>query len=126
MSLYSTEHSPAVDAPMHRRPAVRFADIAVVSGVLGMLAMLPLPSALRAALLAVLVFVGPGAAIQTWIYVPPRARFAAVPILSISVFVLVTTAAMWGYQWSPRWITAIVVGLQIASSVLWYRKHGEW
>ncbi|MDJ0395267.1 hypothetical protein QMK17_18225 [Rhodococcus sp. G-MC3] len=127
MSLYSTDHRlDNTGEQTNSRPDVRFADLAVVSGVLGMLAMLPLPSAMRAVLLGVLVFAGPGSAIQTWIYVPPRARLAAVPILSISTIVLVTTAAMWGYQWSPRWITAIVVAIQIGSSVLWYRRHHEW
>nr|WP_296773662.1 hypothetical protein [Rhodococcus sp. (in: high G+C Gram-positive bacteria)] len=127
MSQSSTDYRTGlVGETSTRLPDIRFADLAVVSGVLGMLAMLPLPSSVRAVLLGVLVFAGPGSAIQTWIYIPPRARLAAVPILSISVIVLVTTAAMWGYQWSPRWITAIVAAVQIGSSVLWYRRHQEW
>ncbi|WP_088942535.1 hypothetical protein [Rhodococcus sp. 1168] len=127
MSLSSTDardlaHRPATSP----RPDIRFADVAVVAALAALVAMAPLPASIRAALLAVTVFTGPGSAILTWIYIPPRARLAAVPILSLASFVLVTTAAMWGYQWSPRWITAIVALAQLGSSALWYRRNSEW
>ncbi|OZF55402.1 hypothetical protein [Rhodococcus sp. 14-2470-1a] len=108
------------------RPEIRFADVAVVASVCAAAAMLPLPGVVRAVFLAVLIFVGPGATILTWVYVPPRARFAAVPVLSLALMTLVTTGAMWGYQWNPRWITALVALLQIGSSLLWYRKYRAW
>lgn len=108
------------------RPPVRFADVAALGSFTAAAAMLPLPSALRAILLAVTVFTGPGSAIATWVYIPPRARTAAVPILSLSSFTLVTLAAMWGYQWSPRWITGVVAMVLLGSSLLWYRRRGDW
>ncbi|MGA9870609.1 MAG: hypothetical protein WBQ44_05625 [Rhodococcus sp. (in: high G+C Gram-positive bacteria)] len=97
-----------------------------MAAITGSAAMLPLPTALRALLLAFTVFAGPGSAILTWVYLPPRARMTAVPLLGLSVFTLVTLAAMWGYQWSPRWITGIVVIALLSSSALWYRRHDEW
>ena len=43
-----------------------------------------LPPALRALLLAFTVFAGPGSAILTWVYLPPRARMTACPAAAIS------------------------------------------
>ncbi len=113
-------------APAPTRPSVRFADIAVLGSLTATAAMLPLPTALRAILLAFTVFTGPGSAISTWVYIPPRARLGAVPILSLSSFTLVTLGAMWGYQWSPRWITGIVAVILLASSLYWYRRNDQW
>lgn len=127
MTLFSTDYSrPAVQQRALERPPFRFADLAVVSAAAGLAAMAPLPAPLRAILLGVVVFSGPGAAILTWIYVPPRARLVAVPILSISSVTLVTTAAMWGYQWAPRAITVVLVLVQIGSSILWYHRRSDW
>ncbi|MFT7022101.1 MAG: hypothetical protein ACJA07_001184 [Rhodococcus sp. (in: high G+C Gram-positive bacteria)] len=114
----------AIPAPI--RPRVRFADLAVLASITALAAMLPLPAPLRAVLLAFTVFTGPGSAIMTWVYVPPRARLAAVPILGLSSLTLVTLTAMWGYQWAPRSITVVVVLAQLGSSVLWFRRHDEW
>lgn len=128
MSLSSTDFSAptVVAASPATRPQVRYADVAVLASTTAMLAMLPLPAALRAILLAVMVFAGPGSAILTWVYVPPRARIAALPVLSLALVTLVTTAAMWGYQWSPRWITTVVALAGLGSSLLWYRRKDEW
>ncbi len=127
MSLSSTDlRNVGGRPPTTPRPSIRFADLAVLAAIAALAALLPLPAPIRAALLTFTVFTGPGSAILTWIYIPPRARLGAVPILSLASFTLVTMAAMWGYQWSPRWITAIVALVQVGSAVLWYRKYSEW
>ncbi|WP_206492090.1 hypothetical protein [Rhodococcus sp. KRD162] len=103
---------------------LRYSDISVLAALSGLASMIALPTLVRVVLLAVLLFFGPGAAILSWVRIPRTAVPAALPILSISVVTLMVSVAMWGYRWSPRMWTLLLCLALIASSVLWYRKHG--
>ena len=104
---------------------LRYSDISVLAALSGLASMIALPTLVRVALLTVLLFFGPGAAILSWVRIPRTAVPAALPILSISVVTLMVSAAMWGYRWSPRMWTLWLCLALIGSSVLWYRKHGR-
>ncbi len=105
-----------------RRP-IRPADLAALGALLGLVALLPLPSAIRALLVAGFVAVAPGAAILSWVAIPVRARVGVIPVLGMSVTTIVTIGAMWSYRWDPRGILTVGVVAVALSSVLWYRRN---
>lgn len=105
-------------------PNIRQVDLAVVGAAAGALALTGLPPVLRAVCLLVFIAVGPGAAVLTWVRIPPRARLATVPVLGMTITTLVSIVAMWSYRWSPHdmlWVQVVAVGL---SSAYWYYRHG--
>ncbi|UEA60196.1 hypothetical protein LK459_04815 [Gordonia otitidis] len=112
----SSARTDAVDSPApsttatERRQAVtyRLSDVALISALLGLLGLVPLPTAVRALLVAAFVFIGPGAAIATWVQVPRRVLPAVIVTLSMSVTTIVAIGAMWSYRWHPTSI--LVVG----------------
>lgn len=106
-------------------PDVRQVDLAVVGAAAGALSLTGLPPALRALFLLVFIAVGPGAAVLTWVPIPPRARLATVPVLGMAITTLIAIGAMWSYRWSPQdmlWVQVVAVGL---SSAYWYYRNGD-
>ncbi len=98
----------------------RLADAALVAALCGLLGLIPLPTPVRAVLVAAFVFVGPGAAITTWVHIPRRLLPAAVVTLSMSVTTIVAIGAMWSYRWSPTGILVVGTLAVAASSCYWY------
>ena len=92
------------DSVENQQVTYRLADAALVAALCGLLGLIPLPTPVRAVLVAAFVFVGPGAAITTWVHIPRRLLPAAVVTLSMSVTTIVAIGAMWSYRWSPTGI----------------------
>ncbi|MGH8891128.1 MAG: hypothetical protein ACRDV3_15375 [Acidothermaceae bacterium] len=93
---------------------------AIAAAVCGLLAAIPaLPSVGRGVLLAVFVFVAPGAAILSWARTLPSNTVAAlVPVTGLAVVLLVTgTASLLG-AWQPR-VTLIVLAVLAIGIALW-------
>ena len=110
-----TSEPPSVDP---QRVTYRLADAALVAAVCGLMGLIPLPSPVRAVLVAAFVFVGPGAAITTWVHLPRRLLPAAAVTLSMSATTIVAIGAMWSYRWNPTGI--LVVGaLAVAASSIY-------
>ncbi|WP_234788941.1 hypothetical protein [Mycolicibacterium iranicum] len=100
-------------------------DLAAVGAAAGAVALLPLPSAVRAIALVVFIAVGPGAAVLTWVRIPRRALLSTVPVLGMAIVTLVAITAMWSYRWNPvliLWAQVVGVG---GSSVYWYYQHRD-
>lgn len=121
----------AVAAPPRPSPTAarvslgaRPADIAAAGAAAGFLALLPLPAAARALLLTAFIVLGPGAALLSWVHIPPRARLAAVPVLGMALTTIVTTGAIWASLWHPHALLVVGAAAVAASSGLWYSRHG--
>lgn len=104
---------------------LRLADLAVVGGVAGAVALTEVPPVLRAICLVVFIAVGPGAAVLTWVRIPRRALLSTVPVLGAAIITLVAIAAMWSYRWSPAHILWVQVVAVAASSAYWYYRTGR-
>lgn len=121
------ERSPVtVPPPPAPSPAarLRMADIALLAALAGLVALLPLGSVVKSLALAVFVFVGPGAAVLTWVPIPKQARLAAIPTLGAALMTLVAIVAMWSYRWNTTGIAVLGMLAVAAGSVLWYVRRG--
>jgi hypothetical protein len=118
----SAAHTPLTTVTVPIVP-VRMADLAVLGASAGVVALLDLPSAVRAIGLAVFIAIGPGAAVLTWVRVPRRVLLSAVPVLGMAVVTLVAIGAMWSYRWSPPDILWVQVVGVVGSSGYWYYRH---
>jgi hypothetical protein len=121
-SVPGRQQPPAPVARVFHRPA-RPADLAAAGAVAGYLALLPLPSPVRALFVIAFMALGPGGAVLTWVDIPVRARVSTVPVLGMSIMTITTIAAMWSYRWNPIAILVVVTLAVTASSVLWYTKN---
>lgn len=116
--------APTAEALLPQRVTYRLADVALISSVIGLFGLIPLPGPMRAVLVAAFVFVGPGAAITTWVHVPRRLLPAAVVTLSMSIMTIIAIGAMWSYRWHPSAILVVEILAVASSSVYWYvREH---
>jgi hypothetical protein len=91
---------------------------ALAGGVCGLLAAIgPLPSALRALLLATFVVIGPGSALVRWWRdrLADVAVRALVPVSGFAVLTVVLTVSLYLGVWSPRWT---LLGLAVATVVV--------
>lgn len=104
---------------------VRMVDLAAVGAVAGTVALMSLPSTVRAIALVVFIAIGPGAAVLTWVRIPRRALLSTVPVLGMAIVTLVAITAMWSYRWNPvliLWVQVVGVG---GSTVYWYYQHRD-
>ncbi|MCZ0727174.1 hypothetical protein [Mycolicibacterium iranicum] len=104
---------------------VRMVDLAAVGAAAGAVALMSLPSAVRAIALVVFIAIGPGAAVLTWVRIPRRVLLSTVPVLGMAIVTLVAITAMWSYRWNPvliLWAQMVGVG---GSSVYWYYQHRD-
>ncbi|WP_024447666.1 hypothetical protein [Mycolicibacterium iranicum] len=104
---------------------IRMVDLAAVGAAAGAVALMSLPSAVRATALVVFIAVGPGAAVLTWVRIPRRVLLSTVPVLGMAIVTLVAITAMWSYRWNPvlmLWAQVVGVG---GSSVYWYYQHRD-
>lgn len=113
---------PGPAARVIARPS-RPADLAAVGAAAGYLALLPLPSPVRALLVIAFVALGPGGAVLTWVDIPLRTRVSTVPVLGMSIMTIITIAAMWSSLWNPIGILVLAALAVTASSVLWYTRN---
>lgn len=107
----------------HRRlPSVpvRMADLAALGAAAGGIALMGLPSAVRAIALVVFIAIGPGAAVLTWVRIPRRALLSTVPVVGMALTTLVAITAMWSYRWNPADILWFQVVAVAGSSSYWY------
>ncbi|WP_264028245.1 hypothetical protein [Mycolicibacterium pyrenivorans] len=111
----------------HRLPAGQFrlADLAAVGAAVGAIALMDLPSTMRAVCLAVFMAIGPGAAVLTWVRIPRPALPSSVPVLGAAIITLVAIVAMWSYRWRPPDILWVEVVAVAASSAFWYYRTGN-
>lgn len=112
-----------VPVPRTFRRTTRPADLAAMGALAGYLALLPLPSPVRALFVIAFIALGPGAAVLTWVDIPVRARLSTLPVLGMSIMTIATIGAMWSYRWNPFGILVIGTLAVTASSVLWYTKN---
>jgi hypothetical protein len=88
--------------------------IALAAAALGALSAIPgLPSAIKALLLGLFVFTGPGsAALSAYAHVlPARTVYTLVPVVGVAAVVLVTTAAVYSSAtFRPTAITLLLAG----------------
>ena len=96
---------------------------AVAASGCGVVAAIPaLPSVARGLLLAVFVFVAPGAAILSWARVLPANTIAAlVPATGLAVTLIVTGIASLAGLWQPR-ATLLAIAVASAATAIWARR----
>ncbi|WP_072689807.1 hypothetical protein [Rhodococcus marinonascens] len=100
----------------------RFDTLALMSAVVGVLALTPLPPALRAILLAIFVLTGPGLAVVTWMRLQAPAVAAAIPVLGLTMMTGFTAILGWWDLWIPiPLLLALAVG--VTFSALLHAQH---
>ena len=120
------ERNAAPDTAQASAPRLRMADLALLAAVAGLLGLLPLGTPVKSVLVAAFTFLGPGAAVLTWVRVPTYARIAAVLTLSMSLVTLTTITAMWSYRWNPTGILVVGAVAIAASSAYRYSRRSAW
>lgn len=107
------------------RPTARLAmpDLALIGAAAGLFGLTPFPAVIKAVLVGLFVFLGPGAAIASWVPVPRHVRLAAIPTLGMSVITIVSIGAMWSYRWNTTAILVLCCAATAGSSVVWYLRH---
>lgn len=98
----------------HSVQQIRSAQIALVSGIAGVLSAAPIGTPLRAALLGSFVLFGVGSAITAWVNLPPAAVLAAIPTLSLAAVISMTSILAWTRAWSPS-SSCVVLSVGVAS-----------
>ncbi len=104
----------------------RVIDTAAATALLGLfavlcgaLALVPLPSGLRAVALGVFVLVGPGIAVVRRLPLPAPAAVAAVPTIGLTTVAATTSVLLWFHRWpQTQLLVALLIAVTIA--ILWH------
>lgn len=106
--------------PPSRGPAMErrcWAALAAVGGIFGLLAMLPLPTGLSLAFVALFILIGPGALVRAWVVLPPNFAPIVIPAIGISAMLLLTTALVYTQLWNPLAWLLVMAGATCLGAV---------
>lgn len=93
-------------------------DLAATAAALcGVLALLPLPSGLRATALAVFVLIGPGAALMAWLRLPRAVAIAVTPVVGFATVTAATAVLAWTHRWPPVPLLVLLIAVVVGSTV---------
>jgi len=98
--------------------------LALVSAVVGSLSLAPLPSSLRAMMLAAFILTGPGLAVVIWMRLQTPAMVVAIPIVGLSIMTGFTVVLGWLNWWMPTALLLTLVGGVVGSALLHARRTG--
>ncbi|MFW0796616.1 hypothetical protein AAFP30_22620 [Gordonia sp. CPCC 205515] len=118
--------SPTGDVRPLARLTIRPADVALAAAVLGLVGLLPLGAPIKAVLVGLFVFLGPGSALLTWVEIPRVARLSAVPTLGMGVVTIAAITAMWSYRWNTTGLLVVLCLAVAGSSVVHYFREKSW
>lgn len=101
-----------------RRDARRWAVVASVAALAGLLLLIPgLPTPVAVALAVILIGVAPGGALRSHIGMPAALTGFIVPIVGLAALIAIATVMALTHSWSAPLLTVLLVGATLATAV---------
>lgn len=130
---YFRERRQQMDAgtftgPPSRRKALdrrMWSALALVAGILGLLAAIPAPTWVSLPLLTAFVLVGPGSVVLAWVSLPPHLAPITVPALGVSAVILLTTAMAFASRWAPTLSLVVLAAITCVVSIVSFRVRSS-
>nr|WP_184240677.1 glycosyltransferase [Conyzicola lurida] len=111
---------PTVPLTIGRRQLSRWGAVAALAGIAGLLSAFPFPETVQAVLVALLVFVGPGAALRAWVRLPALTTAVAVPGIGFALAILVPSGMAIASAWhSHAFLVVLALVTTVAGALRW-------